>query len=406
MKHFFDRFYSNIVCILITAAICLSLGAVAGKYLSQGPEYALPTPSPSGSTLTALDKAEEIRAYLDAYFIGDLDETALGNGIAAGMLAGTGDRWSYYISAADYDTYVEETNNAYVGIGITIREPEEGEEGFPITGVTPNSPAEQSGVKAGDIIVAVEGEDALTLGMDEVRNRVRGEEGTSVRLSFLRDGQKLNKTITRASVALINITSELLPDQIGYIRISNFDANCARDTIEAIESLQKQGAERFIFDVRFNPGGRKDEVVALLDYLLPEGPLFISEDYTGEVSTDYSDKNCVDFDMVVLVNGDSYSAAEFFAAALREYEAAQVVGTQTCGKGYFQVTLPLSDGSAIALSVGKYRTPKGVSLAEAGGITPDQVVDLSDEDYENLYYQRLDHAQDAQLQAAIALISK
>ena len=147
-------------------------------------------------------------------------------------------------------------------------------------------------------------------------------------------------------------------------------------------------------------------MVALLDYLLPEGPLFISEDYTGEVSTDYSDKNCVDFDMVVLVNGDSYSAAEFFAAALREYEAAQVVGTQTCGKGYFQVTLPLSDGSAIALSVGKYRTPKGVSLAEAGGITPDQVVDLSDEDYENLYYQRLDHAQDAQLQAAIALISK
>ena len=156
--------------------------------------------------------------------------------------------------------------------------------------------------------------------------------------------------------------------------------------------------------MRFNPGGYKHELVALLDYLLPEGPLFRSVDYKGRESVDSSDAAYLDMPMAVLVNYESYSAAEFFAAALQEYGAASVVGVQTYGKGRFQTVFELDDGSAINLSIGQYTTPKGVSLV-GQGITPDYVVELSEEQRLDLYYSRLDRADDAQLQKAVEVLT-
>ena len=186
---------------------------------------------------------------------------------------------------------------------------------------------------------------------------------------------------------------------------SEADMRSAAETIAFVKDLIGQGAEALLFDVRFNPGGYADELVKVLDYLLPEGDLFRSVDYAGREEVDTSDASCVELPMAVLVNEDSYSAAEFFAAALQEYEWATIVGSQTYGKGNFQTAFYLSDGSMVNLSIGKYYTPGGKSLSETG-VTPDVVVDLDDEQYALLYYNALEQADDPQFQAAIDTLTQ
>ena len=193
---------------------------------------------------------------------------------------------------------------------------------------------------------------------------------------------------------------EMLGNGIGLVTIANFDSRCAEETIAAIESALDNGAKKLIFDVRHNPGGYANELVKVLDYLLPEGEVFHTVTYDGKENIDYSDEKCLDIPMAVLVNSGSYSAAEFFAAALQEYEAAIVVGEKTTGKGYFQNTFLLDDGSAVALSVGKYYTPKGISLADVG-ITPDVEVSVDEETSSAIYYGTLTPEKDPQIQAAI-----
>ena len=348
-------------------------------------------------------KLQEIRAYLDAYFVDELDDESLLDGAAAGMIEGTGDRWSYYISASDYAAYEEQMNNAYVGIGVTIQWNEDGE-GYEIMDVTEGSPAEESGIQTGDILIAVEGQSVTELDLDGTKNLVRGEKGTQVQLTFLRDGETYDVSVTRRSIDTVVVSYELLDSGDGLITIENFDTNCADKTIEAIEDLVAQGAQSIIFDVRNNPGGMKTELVEILDYLLPGGPLFRSRDYLGNESVDYSDENYLDMPMAVLINENTYSAAEFLAAALQEYDAAVIVGVSTSGKGHYQNTFRLSDGSAIAISTGEYFTPNGVSL-EGVGVVPDVEVDLDEESYYALYYDNLAREDDAQLQAAVAALA-
>ena len=407
MGKFFDKYFKTIIAILVTATIFTCVGALLGKKLAFAqPITQTQTPEKieqnEQTRDAALKKAEEVFDIVDRYYIGDVDPTYMGDAVSAGIIAGTGDRWSYYISAASFEEYMEGMNNAYVGVGITIRLENKDDEGYTVISVTKGSPAENAGVVAGDVFIKVNGEDVLPLGMDETKNRVRGEEGTEVTLTFLRDGKELTFTMKRASVPVENVTYQVLDDTVGYIKIGNFDTNACKDTVAAIEAVRAEGATSLLFDVRYNPGGMKSELISLLDYLLPKGKLFISEDYEGNQTIDYSDKNCVELPMAVLVNGDSYSAAEFFAAALQEYGVAKIYGTQTCGKGYFQTTIPLSDGSAVAISIGKYRTPNGVSLAEVGGLAPDQTVEVDEETYYNIYYDLVAPEDDIQIAAAIS----
>ena len=196
----------------------------------------------------------------------------------------------------------------------------------------------------------------------------------------------------------------MLDGQIGYVKIANFDTRCFDETSAAIDALLDDGAQALIFDVRNNGGGYKDELVKILDRLLPEGILFQSEDYSGTKQTDRSDAACIELPMAVLVNQDSYSAAEFFAAALQEYDWATVVGTKTCGKGNFQTAFTLSDGSMLNLSIGKYYTPQGRSLTDLG-VTPDVEIEYDDETYAKLYYSQLEDADDTQLQAALRILT-
>ena len=343
-------------------------------------------------------KLEQLSDLIQERFIGEVDKTAMEDAAAAAMISSLGDRWSHYMAADAYDDYKDQMNNSYVGIGITIRVRDDGY--FDVLEVVSGGPAEGAGVQAGDVLKYVEGQDCAELGMDATTNLVKGEEGTAVNLTFERGGRTVEVSIVRAYFETEVATWEMLEDRIGYVRIVNFDKRCADETVAAIEAVLAQGARAIVFDVRNNPGGYQAELVKVLDYLLPEGDLFRSEYFDGRTSVDTSDAKCLDIPMAVLVNSESYSAAEFFAAALSEYDAAVVVGEQTCGKGYFQITYELKDGSAVGLSVGKYYTPNGVSLAEVG-ITPDVVVDVDEETFLQIYANTLPWQEDPQILAAI-----
>ena len=344
-------------------------------------------------------KLDQMQGLIEKCFVGEADMAAAEDAAADAMVNALGDRWSYYLSAEEYEAHQEQMNNAYVGVGITIQATEDSS-GFHILEVVSGGPAEEAGLLVGDILIAVEGQSVSEMDTSGVRDVVKGKEGTFVSLTVLRGQEELTFSVERRQVQTPVATYEMLEDNVGLVSIVNFDARCSEETIAAIEALLEEGAEKLVFDVRYNPGGYASELVKVLDYLLPEGELFRAVTYDGEESIDYSDADFLDIPMAVLVNAHSYSAAEFFAAALSEYEAAVVVGEKTVGKGYFQYTYELNDGSALGLSVGKYYTPKGVSLAEVG-ITPDIVVELDEETESKLYYGILEWSEDPQLQAAV-----
>ena len=349
---------------------------------------------PDGS----VSKLDQLSQVIQDYFIEDADVTAMENAAAAAMVDSLGDRWSYYMSAQEYSAYLEQMANAYVGIGVTVTQ---GEDGYiNVLKVEAGSPALKAGMAPGDVIVAVEGQDVAGRSLEEVKNQIRGEEGTQVNLTVRREEKNLDITITRGKIEVAVAKGQMLEDSIGLVQIVNFDDRCASETIAIVEDLLAEGAKALIFDVRYNPGGYKHELVKILDYLLPEGPLFRSVNYTGAEAVDESDASCLEIPMAVLINGDSYSAGEFFAAALSEYDAAVMIGEPTTGKGYFQSAFELNDGSAVVISVGKYTTPKGVSLADVG-LTPDITVDVDDEMYLQIYYGNIEPAEDPQIQAAV-----
>ncbi len=345
---------------------------------------------------TKLDQLEQL---IEECFIGEADFAAMEDAAADAMVKATGDRWSYYMSAEEYEAHREQSENAYVGVGITIQVTEDNS-GYLILEVAAGGPAEEAGIQVQDLLIAVEDTDIRDMDITEVRGLVKGQENTSVNLTLLRNGDPISVSVQRRKVQTPVATYEMLPDNIGLITIENFDDRCAEESITAIEALLEDGAEKLVFDVRYNPGGYAHELVELLDYLLPEGDLFRAVRYDGKENVDTSDADCLEIPMAVLVNESSYSAAEFFAAALREYEVAVVVGEKTVGKGYFQTTHRLSDGSAVSLSTGKYFTPNGVSLAETG-VTPDVIVPVDEETAAGIYYATLERSEDPQLQAAV-----
>ena len=348
-------------------------------------------------------KLEELENIILQQYIDGADPKVLEDAAAEAMVKATGDRWSYYIPADEYEEVMNNKNNTYVGIGITIMATEDGT-GLEILKLEPEGPAREAGILPGDILTAVEGQSVKDLGTTGAADLIQGEPGTFVNVEVLREGESLSFTVERRQIQQQVATYEMLPDKVGYIKIVNFNTNCAKDTIAAVDALIEQGAESLVFDVRFNPGGYTSELVEVLDYLLPEGPLFRGVDYLGNETLDESDADCIDLPMAVLVNGDSYSAAEFFAAALQEYDWATVVGEQTVGKSNFQYTLRLKDGSAVALSTGHYFTPNGVNLTEAGGLTPDVVSEVDEETAAKIYSDLLEPEEDPQLQDALAAL--
>lgn len=374
---------------ILSYALVAALASAVSFAIASGNQPEIPGPS----------KLEQLESLIQERFIGEADTVAMEDAAARAMVDSLGDQWSHYMSAKEFADYKEQMNNAYVGIGITILA-QAGEECFEVIRVEPNGPAREAGIQMGDILIGAEDTDFTGMTSSEAGAIIKGEAGTSVRVKVLRGGQPMEFTVERRQIQVQVARGEMVTADTGLVTIVNFDSRCAEETLAAIETLLSQGAEKIIFDVRNNPGGYKDELVKILDYLLPEGPLFRSENYAGKVTVDESGSDCLDIPMAVLVNENSYSAAEFFAAALSEYEAAVVVGTQTSGKGYYQNTFELKDGSAVGLSVGKYSTPNGVNLANVG-ITPDVVVEVDEDTFAKIYNSLLPAAEDPQIAAAL-----
>lgn len=345
-------------------------------------------------------KLDMLMHYIENRYIGEVDVDQVEDTAAYAIVHAIGDRWSYYIPEDQYADYLSGKNNTFVGIGITIQARTDGD-GFDILAVEPDSPAQKAGLRPGDVLVEADGQPAAGMTTEEVSSLIRGEADTQVSVSVMRGEEKLTFGITRKKLQIAVAEGKMLEGNIGYVKITNFNDRCAEETIAAVERLIADGATALVFDVRNNPGGYLNEMVKALDYLLPEGELLHSVHYSGTKSTDKSDKKCVELPMAVLINGDSYSAAELFAAAMREFDWAVLVGEPTTGKGYYQNTLMLGDGSAVALSVGKYYTGNGVSLAEEGGLTPDILSEVDEETAAWIYAELLEPEDDPQLQAAI-----
>lgn len=347
-------------------------------------------------------KLTQLENLIFEKFIAGSDRTKMEDAAADAMVESLGDRWSYYIPASEYAAHMEQMNNSYVGIGVTIVMENEG---MRIQAVTPGGSAEEAGLRVQDLITRVDGVDIAGKTAAETRTLVRGTAGTTVEITVEREGENLTFPVERRQVDTPVATGTLLENHIGLVTIENFDSRCHDETKAAVDTLLEQGAQALIFDVRNNPGGYASELVKVLDMLLPEGEVFRTVDYAGKEKVDHSDAACLDLPMAVLVNGDSYSAAEFFAAALQEYEKAEVFGNKTVGKGYFQNTFVLSDGSAVGLSVGKYFTPQGRNLAGVG-VTPDREIPVDDETAAAIYYGTLEPENDPQIQAAAEYLTE
>ena len=328
---------------------------------------------------------------VNSLFVGEYDETEVVDAALEGMVEGLGDRWSYYLTAEEYAAQNQRRTNRYVGIGVTVDYSRE--DGLLIQEVTPGGPAEEAGLAAGETILSADGTSLAGEARYDGASLIQGEEGTTVTLEILGlDGAVRTVKVQRAEMENDPVESRMLEGDVGYVRLSNFYDRSAERLEEAVTELQAQGALALVFDMRNNGGGYLSELTDMLDFLLPEGPIFITRDRAGNEEVTQSDASCVDLPMAVLVNADTYSAAEFFAAELQEEGAAVIVGEPTSGKGYSQQTFALPHGGAMAISTAAYFTGNGTSLIGTG-LTLDREVYLTGEG-------------DAQLEAALELLSE
>ncbi|MBQ3062966.1 MAG: PDZ domain-containing protein [Clostridia bacterium] len=343
-------------------------------------------------------RLEELVGVVDKHYVGEYEFEDAMDGILAGYMAGVGDKWSGYYTQEEYEALLEMNENSYVGIGVTISTEEAN--GYAVTAVTNDSPAQQAGIKPLDVIIEVDGVSTDTFAnYSELVAVVRGEEGTVVNIGVRRGTEILHFDITRAALFNPGVEVEML-GEIGYVYIAGFDKNVDVEFAEKVNGLINDGAKALVFDVRLNGGGYVDVMSNMLDLLLPEGTIITMSDNKGQTTEYRSAEGQIDMPMVVLTNEYSISAAEFFAAVLQEYGVATVVGDKTTGKGYAQTLIPLTEG-AVNLSTLKYYTPKGVSLANVG-ITPDIEISLSEEALYNFY--TLPPEEDAQLMKAVELL--
>lgn len=350
-------------------------------------------------------KLGEIKQTVDQHFVGTYDVKNALDMAAAGFMVGVGDRWSSYLTAEEYREYQLNFSGQLVGIGVAVSYDEE-QNKIRISDVYEGSPADKAGLRRGDQILGAGDKTLAKDGYNAVVAAVGGTAGTRVTLTIRHAADGTTDTVTceRKKINKVTVRGTMLDNKIGYLRIRDFDGGTDTQFKNALQKLLDDGAKKLIFDVRFNPGGSVKVMANMLDELLPKGTIITLKPKDGEDGEVYtSDEQEINLPMTVLVNADSISAAEFFAAALQEYGKAVVVGDKTIGKGYSQRQYPLSDGSALILSDQMYYTPKGKNLAGVG-ITPDVQISLPEEKYKNFEF--IKPADDDQLQAAIQVLNK
>ena len=321
-------------------------------------------------------KMELLNSLIDRYYIGDVDETDLSEGIYKGYIEGLGDPYSVYYDEEETKQMSESLSGEFGGVGALMSQDRETGV-ITVLQVYDGSPAQEAGMRDGDTLYKVEGEEVTGEDLSDVVSKVKGEKGTQVTLTVLRadTGDEEELTITRDTIEAQTVSHEMKENNVGYIRITEFDTVTYEQYKEALEDLEDQGMERLIVDLRSNPGGNLDTVCDILDLMLPGGLIVYTEDKNGEREEYTSDEeNQFDKPLVVMMNGYSASASEIFAGAIQDYGLGQIVGTQSYGKGVVQSVFDLQDGTSVKLTIAEYFTPNGRSI-DGEGITPDVEVE-------------------------------
>lgn len=325
-------------------------------------------------------RLEEVRqTIMENYYI-EVDEETLVQGAIDGMLASLDDPYTFYYTVDDMIDRQESTSGEYRGVGMSVQM--DGEGAINVVRVFTGSPAEAAGILAGDKLVAIEGEYLniqTAKDLDEAVSRIRGNVGTDVNLTIMRDGEEIEFCVTRGDVSINYVEYELI-DDIGYVRIYEFESTTADDFRKALAYFRESNVRGMVIDLRDNPGGLLTSVVDIADELLPKGRVIYTEDRAGNVSSYYSSDDHWDIPLVVMVNGNSASASEILAASIQDYDRGQVVGTTSYGKGIVQLMLTYPDGAGMQYTESRYFTPSGRSI-HGVGVEPDVVIEL-DDDYD------------------------
>lgn len=366
---------------------------------------ATPKPSVADEELMSdyfVSKMDLLMDVVDQYYMYDISVEDMRTGAYKGLLEGLGDPYTCYYTAEEFDALMESTTGTYFGIGAVVQQ---NLKTMYITIVKPyvDGPAYNAGMLPGDIIYMVDDVDVTGWEIDKVVAMMKGPKGTQVKVTVVRDGEPdpVELIITRDKIEIETIEYEMLENNVGYILISGFEEPTPKQFKDAIKDLQKQGMQGLVLDLRDNGGGLLSAVVEMLDYILPEGMIVYTEDkYGNREEYKGTDKDVLDLPMTVLVNGNSASAAEIFAAAMQDYEAAYLIGTTTFGKGIVQTILPFTDGTAVKITISRYFTPKGVCI-HGEGVTPDIEVELNDELRQMVVIPK---DQDNQLEMAVTLV--
>lgn len=328
-------------------------------------------------------KIQELDQYIDQYYLFDYEEEDLENGIYKGLMAGLGDVYTGYYTPEEYASFMETSNGSYSGIGAMLSQ-DYNTGIITVVRAFEGSPAAEAGMRTDDILYKVKGEEVTGKDLSLVVTDLKGEEGTEVELSILRGSDVIDLTITRRSIEVPTVESRMIEGEIGYIAITEFDDVTDEQFFAALDALEAQGMKKLIIDLRDNGGGLVDVTCAILDRLLPEGLIVYTEDKYGNRQEEKSDaENYFAGEMAVLVNGNSASASEIFAGAIKDYGVGTLIGTQTFGKGIVQSLFPLSDGSAVKITVSRYYTPEGNNIHEVG-IEPDIVLEPGEDPQEDI----------------------
>jgi carboxyl-terminal processing protease len=348
-------------------------------------------------------KLQEIRAVLDANYVSEIQDEKLFESMYAGYVSGIGDRYTSYMDKATLETFMQHTEGTYAGIGCVVT-PDDLDNTIRIVLAYEGSPCHQAGLLPGDKIIKVNGLDVYGDTYEDAITMIKGEAGTSVNVTILREGALFDVDIVRAQIDIPTVSYKILDGQIGYILITNFERVTYNQFLGAYEDLlYRQKARGLIIDVRNNPGGLLKTVTDIADLLVPKGIIVYTEDKNGEKEYLYSNDARVEVPLAVLVNGNSASASEVLSGAVKDMGVGVLVGTKTFGKGLVQNLFKLSDGSAIKVTIAKYYTPSGVCI-NGEGIQPDYVVDMD----EALTYRiaSLNPLEDPQLQKALEVVKE
>lgn len=383
----------------VTGVLCTALvgaGIFGGCYALSNKDHAVNQES--------VQKAKTIESLIDKYYLDQIDNDELESYLYKGLMAGLGDPYSTYYTAEEYKELTEDTEGVYRGIGVTMQK-DVSTGAVTVVKCFEGAPGAEAGLQPQDQLVKVNGEDITDKELSEVVKMIKTSESDTVTLTILREGESDYREVevTLDTVEAPMVEHEMLDDKIGYITINQFAETTASQYETALEDLNNQGMERLIVDVRDNPGGLLTSVCDVLDSMLPEELLVYTEDKNGKKS-EYNATGTDQFDkpMVVLVNGNSASAAEIFSGALQDYKVAKLVGTTTFGKGIVQQIFNLSDGSAVKMTISKYYTPSGRCI-HGTGLEPDIEVDLPDELKNQV---SIDKSEDTQLQKAIETVKE